>query len=58
MALPLATAKMTSKKKGTGKVISEYGGKAAPAKKGPFSGASDRLKRKGGKGPAKGTGRR
>lgn len=58
MALPLSTAKMTSKKKGDGKVVSEYGSKASPKKKGAFSGASDRLKRKGGKGPAKGTGKR
>lgn len=58
MALPLSIAKMTSKKEATEKIVSEYGGKASPSKKGPFSGASDRLKRKGGKGPAKGTGKR
>lgn len=58
MALPLSTAKMTSRNRGNSKVISEYGTKKSPVRSGSFNGATDRLRRKGGKSPAKGTGRR
>lgn len=59
MALSLIGAKMTSRPKSKGgKVISEYGGKASPVNKTTRNGATDRYRRKGGKAPAKGSGRR
>lgn len=58
MALSLSTARMTSRNRAGGKVVSEYKSKKSPKRTGSFNGATDRLRRKGGKGPAKGTGRR
>lgn len=44
MALPLSNAKNLSRRKSTGKVISEYADKASPARKKPFNGATDRFR--------------
>lgn len=44
MALPLSNAKSLSRGKRSGKVISEYGGKASPRKSGTFNGATDRYR--------------
>lgn len=49
MPLPLSTAKMTSKSKKSGKVVSEYSGKASPVKKGSFNGATNRRRKGTGK---------
>jgi len=46
MALPLSTARQLSVGKRKGKVISEYAGKASPAKKGSFNGATNRRRTK------------
>lgn len=46
MPLPLSTAKMTSKRKKSGKVMTEFGGKASPSRSGSRNGASNR-RRKG-----------
>jgi hypothetical protein len=49
MPLPLSTAKMTSKRKGSGKVITEYKGKASPKRTGAFNGATTRRQKGTGK---------
>jgi hypothetical protein len=46
MALPLSIAKQVSRGKSKGKVISEYAGKASPARTKPFNGATDRRRKK------------
>ena len=47
MAMPLSLAKSLGKSKvKKNKVISEYSGKASPAKKKPFNGATNRLRSK------------
>ena len=50
MAMPLSTAKNIGKSKTPkGKFSSEYAGKAAPASKKPRKGATNRLRKKGGR---------
>lgn len=44
MALPLSTAKQLSRRKSSGKVVSEYGAKASPKKTKTFNGATDRFR--------------
>lgn len=44
MALSLSNAKSLSRRKSTGKIISEYVEKASPAKKQSFNGATGRFR--------------
>jgi hypothetical protein len=44
MALPLSTAKQVSRGKTSGKVVSEYAGKASPRKTKSFNGATNRFR--------------
>ena len=44
MALPLSTAKQVSRRKQTGKVVSEYGGKSSTRRTKSFNGATDRFR--------------
>lgn len=49
MPLPLSTAKMTSKRNNSGKVISEYTGKASPKRHKSFNGATGRRRKNAGR---------
>jgi hypothetical protein len=49
MPLPLSTAKMTSKRKNSEKVITEYKGKASPRRTSSFNGATNRRQKGTGK---------
>lgn len=49
MPLPLSTAKMTSRRNKSGKVVSEYAGKASPGRGKSFNGATGRRRKNTGR---------